>query len=55
MEEYSDRRTSMNKGNRNMRPAERILRYPNLASYLEENLPTNKIVLLQCPWQNIEN
>ena len=28
-----------------MRPAERILRYPNLASYLEENLPTKKILL----------
>ena len=32
-----------------MRPAERILRYPNLASYLEENLPIRKTILLQCP------
>jgi len=32
-----------------MRPAERILRDPNLASYLEENLPIRKTILLQWP------
>jgi hypothetical protein len=28
---------------------------PNLASYLEENLPLRKITFSQCPWQNIAN
>jgi hypothetical protein len=37
-----------------MQPAERMLRYPNLASYLEENLPTRNVNSLQCPWRTLK-